>query len=135
MTTDKKCIWVTSGGRRCSNVILMDGHCSRHLKQQCSICLESVRSTNSANTKRLTCGHSFHHKCITEWFIQSNICPKCRKEQSHDPLIKFKNDVEDKLRNKYKDAMDTYEKEIKRLKENIRRYSAYHDLLNNSANL
>ena len=120
------CKWISAGGNKCKNVVLMDEHCSRHLKQKCSICFEQVRSTNSAGTKRLTCGHSFHHKCIIEWFVLSEICPVCRAPQPNEPLIKFRDKVEDNLRDKYRDAMKTYEKEIRRLKENLRRYSEYH---------
>lgn len=125
-TETSSCKWVTTGGNRCKNNVLMNDYCPRHLKQKCSICFEQVKSTNSAGTKRLGCGHSFHNKCIIEWFVLSEICPVCRASQPNEPIIKFKNKVEDNLRDKYRDAIKTYENEIRRLNENLRRYSEYH---------
>ncbi len=82
--------------------------------------MEDVPSTNSANTKRLTCGHSFHYKCIIQWFVTSEDCPTCRCKQSKDPIITFKDSVENELRRKYRDAIRTLEIENRRLKETIR---------------
>lgn len=95
-----KCAW-----KNCNNIVLMDSFCSRHLKQQCSICFEPVPSTNSARTKRLSCGHAFHLRCIIKWFEISDDCPVCRKAQTHDDLIKFKHNVENTIRKKYQDAL------------------------------
>ena len=105
------CNWKT-----CKNTVLMDGKCSRHLKQKCAICFEQVPSTNSAQSKRLSCGHSFHLKCILEWYIESDTCPICRVPQPNDPLIKFKNKLENNLRIKYKDAIQSLEREIRLLR-------------------
>lgn len=80
-----RCTW-----NNCKNNVLMDSLCSRHLKQQCSICFEKVPSTNSARTKRLSCGHAFHLRCIISWFERSDDCPVCRKTQPNDDLIVFK---------------------------------------------
>lgn len=110
----QKCKW-----KNCKNLILMDDYCTKHLKQTCSICFEKVPSTNSAKTKRLTCGHAFHLNCISNWFVNSDCCPVCRKEQTKDSLISFKNKVEDEMRDKYRDAMATYEYEIRRLRNHI----------------
>lgn len=95
-----KCTW-----KNCNNIVLMDSFCSRHLKQQCSICFEPVPSTNSARTKRLSCGHAFHLRCIIKWFEMSDDCPVCRKAQTYDDLIKFKHNVENAIRKKYQDAL------------------------------
>ena len=103
-----ECSW-----NNCNNVVLMDKMCSRHLKQQCAICFEQVRSTNSAQTKRLSCGHAFHLKCILQWYIESISCPICRTEQPNDPLIKFKNRVEDNMRLKYMDSIHSLEDELR----------------------
>ena len=100
----------------CRNVILMDSFCTRHLTQQCSICFEKVRSTNSPNTKRLRCGHSFHIDCILGWFVQSDDCPVCRQVQNNDKLLKFKQKIQHELREKYKCAIRTYEDELSRLR-------------------
>ena len=95
----------------------MDSFCARHLKQKCSICFEQVPSTNSARTKRLTCGHAFHLRCIIKWFEVSDDCPVCRRAQTHDDLVVFKNNVEEALRAKYRDSIRTYEQEIQRLRQ------------------
>lgn len=78
---------------KCKNNILLDGLCSRHLKQTCAICFEQVPSTNSAQNKRLSCGHSFHMNCILKWFLRSDACPTCRKSQPNDQIIIFKNNL------------------------------------------
>lgn len=117
MTT---CKWLTCSGKQCTNQVLMDGFCTRHLKQTCSICLEQVPSTNSARAKRLSCGHSFHYNCIIRWFETSDECPVCRKKQHKDPLIIFKGNIEDKMRTLYMDALKTYEGEIRRLNDRVR---------------
>ena len=70
----------------CKNLILMDNYCPRHLKQKCAICFEKVPSTNSAKNKRL------------QWFKESDECPICRKKQTSDSIIKFRNDIEDRMR-------------------------------------
>ena len=112
-----QCTWINKiSETRCKNVILMDGYCSRHLKQTCSICFEQVPSTNSAKTKRLSCGHAFHIDCILNWFVNSDICPICRKSQTKDLFISFKNKIEDEMRRKYRDAIMSYEHEIRRLR-------------------
>ena len=96
----------------CKNKIFRDDLCCRHLKQQCSVCLEDVGSINTANTKRLSCGHSYHINCILNWFVTSNECPVCRSNQDNDLLINFKDKVEDNMRAKYKDAIKSLEDEL-----------------------
>ena len=96
----------------CKGKIIRDGKCCRHLVQECSICFENVKSTNTVGTKRLTCGHSYHRDCILEWFITSDECPVCREKQPDDPFIIFKLKVEDELRKKYKDAIESLEDQV-----------------------
>ena len=102
----------------CKGNVLMDGYCARHLKQTCVICFEKVPSTNSARAKRLTCGHAFHFRCIIKWYENSDDCPICRKPQIKDDLIIFKNNVEESLRRKYKKTINSYERELLRLRQN-----------------
>ena len=113
------CDWKKLDGTACLNVSCMNSRCSRHLKQMCSVCLEPVRSTNSAGTKRLTCGHSFHTDCILPWFVNSDDCPSCRCNQVSDPFIKFRNAIQDTMRAKYMDAIRSYEKEILKLRRQL----------------
>lgn len=120
-----KCSWITSSGKKCKNNVLMDTFCSRHLKQKCSICLEPVRSLNSAQTKKLKCGHAFHMECILNWFKNAEACPTCRNSQHNDPLIKFKISVEDEIREKYLQVNKSLEQEIRRLIDTNRRQMSY----------
>jgi len=120
-----KCNWVTSSGHQCKNNVLMDDFCSRHLKQKCSICLEPDRSLNSAQTKKLKCGHAFHLDCILNWFITSDSCPSCRSSQTDDTLVKFKTKAEDEMRDKYLQVTNSLEKEIKKLLDTIHRQRSY----------
>lgn len=102
------CTW--KGG--CKNKVFRDGLCYRHLKQKCSVCLEDVGSTNTATTKRLSCGHSYHLDCILTWYVTSDECPVCRCAQNTDPYIVFKHKIEDDMRTKYKDAIRSMEREV-----------------------
>ena len=113
------CDWTKLDGTVCVNVSCINNRCSRHLKQTCSVCLEPVRSTNSAGTKRLTCGHSFHTDCILPWFATSDECPSCRRNQASDPFIKFRNTIQDNMRTKYMDTIRSYEKEISKLRRQL----------------
>lgn len=103
--------------KSCTNCVLRDDFCVRHLKQTCMICLEKVPSTNSARSKRLKCGHSYHFRCIIKWFETSDECPACRQTQSNDDLIIFKNNIEESLRKKYNDTIKSYEREIRILRQ------------------
>jgi hypothetical protein len=103
----------------------MDGLCVRHVKQSCSVCLEPVSSTNTINSKRLTCGHAFHVPCIMEWFVESDECPACRAKQADDPLLKYKDKVENILRAKFKDAIESLENENQALKDTLRLQSMF----------
>ena len=104
-----------TGKEGCKGKIILDGMCCRHVKQQCSICLENVGSTNTISTKRLSCGHSYHVDCILNWFVTSNECPVCRVKQVDDPVILFKEKVENELREKYRDAIQSMQQEITEL--------------------
>ncbi|TYG64107.1 hypothetical protein ES288_D06G082300v1 [Gossypium darwinii] len=48
----------------------------------CSICMESFWSSEgtSAAPRQVSCGHVYHHNCITVWLLNSNSysCPLCR---------------------------------------------------------
>jgi hypothetical protein len=101
-----------SGKEGCKGKVILDGLCCRHLTQQCSICFDNVKSTNTASTKRLTCGHSYHVDCILNWFVTSNECPVCRSPQENDNIITFKNKVEEILREKYRDAIQSLENQV-----------------------
>ena len=124
----------------CNNKVIRDDLCCRHLKQTCMICMDStpITSTNTIKTKRLTCGHSFHTECISEWFITSEDCPVCRSKQPEDdPIIVFKNKVEESMRQKYKDAIASLENEIEELKETLNMQTMFNlqSMFGNSSNV
>lgn len=53
----------------------------------CAICLDEL-----IECKAVSCGHSFHDDCISEWFNKKNVtCPMCRKVVREN----VENDVED----------------------------------------
>ena len=46
---------------------------------ECSICFETIcRKTGG----HLMCGHYFHNRCISKWFMDTTTCPMCRKEDN-----------------------------------------------------
>ena len=52
----------------------------------CAICLEpNNTSTRIYNQQSYTlyCGHTFHIKCILQWFLRQFTCPVCKKKQIH----------------------------------------------------
>ena len=113
------------GDPKCGKHVLMDGLCVRHLKQKCLVCLEPVSSTNTINSKRLLCGHAFHPQCILNWFVTSDECPVCRTKQTGDSFLEFKEKVEEALREKYKDAIDSLQNEVQALHDTLRLQSMF----------
>jgi hypothetical protein len=38
-----------------------------------------LNDSETENIGKLHCGHTFHKKCITNWFLQNKkTCPNCR---------------------------------------------------------
>lgn len=83
--------------------------------------MEDVKSNNTNSSKRLTCGHAFHTECIMQWFRMSNVCPVCRVEQNGDPLIIFKNAIEEEMRRRYNDAIQSLERQLAQHRRRYRR--------------
>ncbi|XP_077562679.1 uncharacterized protein LOC144178592 isoform X2 [Haemaphysalis longicornis] len=48
----------------------------------CSICLEEL--TGSQKEMKTSCGHSFHEKCLQQWFTKDRTCPICRAHSISD---------------------------------------------------
>jgi len=116
-----KCKTILHDGRQCKNKCLFDGNCWRHSKQTCAICHENTNAKRNLTSHRLCCGHAFHRKCISKWFIHSDLCPTCRNVQSKDPLIKFKQHVENKVHSSYQNTIAELEKQNEQLM-----YQQYH---------
>ncbi len=55
------------------------------------------------------------------WFVESDICPVCREKQD-DEILEFKEKVEQKMRELYKDALDSNDREIFRLRRVLAHY-------------
>lgn len=110
------CKFITKAGTRCKHKPKVNGLCTMHNKDKCPICFELVHR----NSKKLSCNHVFHEECITQWYVTADSCPVCRVSQGKDNYIKFKNLVEDNMRNKYRDAIDSLENEIIRLRREVR---------------
>jgi hypothetical protein len=70
------CKAICKNGKACSFKAKCGGHCKRHHKEgtECSICLEKTNETVS-----ITCKHTFHKDCISEWITRGHrTCPLCR---------------------------------------------------------
>jgi hypothetical protein len=104
---------VTLAGSKCKKKAVEDGKCPAHLSNTCAVCLEGV-GARKHDAKKLKCRHVFHTKCIMKWFETSIECPTCRMEQDDDPIIVFKKQVEDNIREKYRDAIRSLEAEVVR---------------------
>ena len=77
------CTATTIKGTPCrKNAVDGKNFCHVHLDpKECSICLTSILSRTSRNSRTLPCGHNFHIKCINRWKRTGNsTCPVCRKE-------------------------------------------------------
>lgn len=110
------CKFITKAGTRCKHKSKTNGFCTLHNKDECPVCFEIV----FRNKKTLNCSHVFHEECITQWYVTADTCPVCRVAQGKDMFIRFRNMVEDNMRDKYKDAIDSLEGEIFRLRRENR---------------
>jgi len=53
---------------------------------QCPICLENLQLEK---TESFACQHTFHRKCLEQWFTYERTCPLCRK------MVLFKDEFPD----------------------------------------
>ena len=69
------------------------------MNSACSTCLESFTSRSDISTT--PCGHVFHTHCIEEWLENGqNHCPQCRKDCTHNQIIKlyfYESELEDNM--------------------------------------
>lgn len=114
-----RCLHVTAKGTQCKFKSKHNGYCLKHVKNEdpCPICFEAIHK----NEMKLPCNHSFHRKCIMTWYVESDVCPVCRETQD-DELLDFKKKVEEKMRLVYKDALDSNDLEIRRLRRLVHHY-------------
>ncbi len=57
----------------------MSAPVSSQTNNACTICLEEMTKGTGRAT---TCSHLFHEACLQKWFVEKNICPTCRTDQS-----------------------------------------------------
>lgn len=117
MSTDDQCSHVTLKGARCKRKARAGKNCAIHSRPQCPVCFEVIQKSD---LKELTCKHTFHADCIMQWYVEANTCPVCRVPQKGDKLIHFKNLVENSMREKYKNAIQSLEQEIHYLRQGRR---------------
>ena len=119
--SDNRCSHViVKTGQRCKLLAKCGEFCSKHRNKKietCPVCFENINK----NSKILSCGHMFHMDCILKWFVQSETCPVCRVEEKRDYYIKFKKLVEENMRERYKDAIESLEQEVSTLRRENRR--------------
>ncbi|MFQ6650996.1 hypothetical protein Gotur_022924 [Gossypium turneri] len=53
-----------------------------HATGSCSICMEGLSESEGGGSRQVSCGHVYHHDCITDWLLNGNSCPLCRHEIS-----------------------------------------------------
>uniref|UniRef100_A0A914D015 RING-type domain-containing protein n=1 Tax=Acrobeloides nanus TaxID=290746 RepID=A0A914D015_9BILA len=46
--------------------------------ERCPICLGGYLEKPRRSLTMLRCQHTFHRKCIIEWFMSASTCPNCR---------------------------------------------------------
>ena len=114
----EQCKFIKADGLRCKIKTKNGEFCRRHTKTECPICFEEIKSDKMI----LSCDHAFHAGCITRWYVHSDNCPVCRVSQSKDPFMQFKNMVQDDMREKYRDAIESLEDEILRLRYRLTRH-------------
>lgn len=75
--------------------------------QDCAICFQPM--LESCELQKLSCGHRFHHACVSEWLLRKASCPLCKQESpgpepgkerfhidmSHQEMAQFVNELED----------------------------------------
>jgi len=74
---------------------------------------------NTSTSRRLNCNHSYHLDCILKWYKSSSQCPICRKDQSEDIFIEFKEDIKREMRELYSDAIRTLEEEVEEYRQSF----------------
>lgn len=84
------------------------------MDSKCPICLDLHPN------KTISCGHTYHKKCIDKWLSISNICPTCRSPQ-YPVSIKFRGLMS---HNKYTDVslFITYDKVMVRIQYYMTRW-------------
>lgn len=94
---------------------------------ECSICFENV--TKETGKAELSCSHTFHLKCLSQWFMKNENCPCCRHEANETekmvPMNNQKDDDteydDDEIDSDYDDDDDEDEREPSEIEESRNR--------------
>ena len=109
-----RCTHTLRTGTRCKlNAKNDQKYCKRHTQHECPVCFEII---GTMDKKTLMCEHNFHMSCILTWFVDGHTCPVCRVSHKEDEIIIFREQIQESMRLKYKDAIDSLEDEITRLR-------------------
>ena len=103
------CNGLTKNGTKCR----CKHNCRWHVIETCPICFDDIQPKQLFST---LCKHTFHKQCITTWYESSDDCPICRREQTEDPLIVFKNNVKKNMEEIYMEAIHSLERDVERLR-------------------
>jgi hypothetical protein len=60
---------------------------------ECSICFENI--TRETGKAELSCSHTFHLKCLSNWFTKNENCPYCRHEANEMEKMGHLENVDD----------------------------------------
>ena len=76
-----RCGAQTLSGGECRQIVKDENiRCRLHSGPQCSVCLAHM--TRQSHTRKLACGHEFHHRCLERWKVSCTgpdpTCPMCR---------------------------------------------------------
>lgn len=76
----EQCVATTRQGTQCKRRALLGNTvCSLHTSPtaSCPVCLDGM--SPNRQTRTLTCGHTFHLRCLERWKRMSRTCPMCRE--------------------------------------------------------
>ena len=59
--------------------------CVKMTENDCPICYESITQTTGCCI--LSCSHSFHIKCLTQWTSDASTCPMCRHSLTEIEMV------------------------------------------------
>ena len=57
--------------------------------EDCSVCLGALKP--GTRVLKLACKHTFHTKCIEQWFKKAHVCPNCRHDLEKESIFPFVN--------------------------------------------
>ena len=109
-----RCTHILQSGVQCKMKARDDQkRCKRHTQHTCPVCFEIV---DKEDKMTLMCEHTFHMSCILTWFVEGDTCPVCRVSQQNNELIIFREQIQESMRQKYKDAIDSLEYDLRQMR-------------------